>query len=69
MDRLLVALVGAGFVAGAYVAATMAYARHDIVFENASLGQLAQSVILSVIFFSCACAGVRFIVLALTPDD
>lgn len=68
MDRLFGVLVGAGIIAFAYVAGTIAYSRGDIVFENATLGQLAQSVILSFFFFGAAYAGVKFIIDALSDD-
>jgi hypothetical protein len=68
MSRLFGALVGAGLVVGAFVIADMAYSRHDIVFENASLGELAQSAFLLFIFIGGGYTGVRLLVASLSKD-
>ena len=53
---------------GAFVIADMAYSRHDIVFENASLGELAQSAFLLFIFIGGGYTGVRLLVASLSKD-
>jgi hypothetical protein len=68
MSRLFGALVGAGLVVLSFVATDMAYSRNDIVFENASWGELARSAFLLFIFLCGGYAGVRILVAALSED-
>ncbi len=68
MYRLLGALAGVGLVVLAFVTADMAYSRHDIVFENASLGELVQTVFLLFVFIGCGYTGVRLLAASLSND-